>query len=250
MNLKAVVDFINGNKVLSRYLLPKVGHEDPGRPVVAAKADGSKLALVVSGMVLSDGPYGVVGSFVREVIPSPNQLDGSKKIRIVIDAPFPEQALDLVKIADDDAVKLKWWQTAHSSYDDEEESATKRIDEVLANISDPGQPALQKHFKFVRWSEWDANESGLNPRGVILVSPERRLYAVGFPGAESDAQRWARFAEVPEDALDHLQTIAGRTVFISTPETIRAVGWEDAPERALHKFGADYYAESGRTMFP
>jgi len=245
VNLDAVVRFVLDNKVRSRLVWPDVGHIAPFHPVVFAKAVDAKIALVVCGAYIAEGSYAVVADYVRDIVA------GQDKFRIVVGGSFPEEAIDLEKISSTDESMLERWRTGSASFDEDDPPVAAMIEEKLNAASPPDDPKPTMHVKFVRWGEFDRDAGGLAPYGVILVSPEKLLRAVGFPGREAAANAWSqRFSSVPEDMLERLPGLVGRTTHISTPETIKAVEWEDAPERALHRFGADYYHETGETLFP
>lgn len=246
MNLAAVVDFIANNRATSAYVMPAVGHVGKANPVFKAQGgERDRLALVVSGLGLQDGAYSVVGCFVRDLV----QRKGGVGFRIGIDQAFPDQAIDIAKLDESNPQAVAAWESAHSDYDDSNDNIKGELADKLSAVPDySGTPQLQFHAKFVRWSELVNGQQ--TPRGVILIAPDRRLYALGFPNHEDDAMDWNRFANCPDDALEQLPSIVGRSTFVSVPETIKGESWEDAPLRALHKFGADYYNETGRTMFP
>jgi len=238
MNSTELANFISNNRTTARLVYPDVGYGVGGYPAFRAIASGNKMAWV-------GAPSEVYKTFIRDIIPT------GDRVRVVCDAAFPVQAIDFKKVDPSDQQALAAWLHEHDAYDDAADSRDldRELHEHLAAVPDYPDDDPKVPAKFVRWSEFDPEFGEQIPFGVILRNPDGSLASMSFPRYSGEEKRWLNWKDTPADILDRLPAKAGHVVFISVPESIKADSWEDAPLRALHKFGADYFAETGRSAF-
>jgi hypothetical protein len=234
-----VVAFMRAAPTTARLVYPTIGRSFDAYPAFGGIAKGRKMGWVSAGE-----PYTVAGSFVHEVIPV-----SDKRVRVRVDDYFPEQAIDFVRV--EDAQALTAYHTAFDRYDDAEDAANDELAAVMRRIPDKiDEPRLGYSLTFVRWSQLDLETNERMPAGVIMKTEDGKgLWSYAFPSGQSQAGRWRKQHNVPEDVLKQLPRTAGFYTFISAPEKIRGQTWEDAGIRALYKYGADYFSETGRTLF-
>lgn len=238
MNARDVAAFIEAGPTTSRGVFPEIGRVAAAYACFDAIAEGDKLAFVGAG-----DPYTTYGAFVHEVISV-----RSDRIRCVVDAEFPAQAIEFARIAPSDRAGLDDYQLSLDAYEPHDDKARGELKGVLADVPEFHSPVKNVAVQFVRWGSW--RNGSLTPIGIVTLSRDGSHYS-SLTFNQSDVSHWnnRETMGVP-DALEQLATRAGRTEFISVPETIKGVTWDDARQRALHKFGADYYRETGESAFP
>lgn len=242
--LQAVVALVKTRPMLLRYAQPEISVPSAHYFLLDAAAGPDRIALIMPGLKGADGPK-AMSSFVRSVI----QTDGLT--RLLIEAEFPVQALDLQEATGELAAAH---QRVFDDYDENvtSEESKAKLAHALDNVVVPTTPELTAAHQFVRWSRWEGGT--WKPAGVVGARPDQRAYALAFPGHESKAGKiQSDFTEIesPEHFLNEdLPEALGRMGSVSAPETVKGASFEDAADRALYRFAADVFKKTGQTLYP
>jgi hypothetical protein len=125
------------------------------------------------------------------------------------------------------------------------EAAFKRRIEEVAALPVPPKPT--KRFLFSRWHVLD--ETGFKPAGVVFpIGNGFRFHAMrGYEELSQAMDGRLQYNGLgDEEALRELINRSGRNEAFSEPEYIKAHDLGDALARAITRFAADIYAETGK----
>jgi hypothetical protein len=236
MTLQDVADFINNNRVTSRYQQPAVGLDSHPIPVFLATVKGKKLGFV-------NPQETTVAPSVATVHEVFEHGDG---FSVRVDEPWFEQSITFEHISKDNEILNAIWRNTLDAISENDDEVHQMLDTALNDtVNDTFDEGQLKNFDYVRWSGFDVELGEQVPMGVIVVGEENRLAARAFPGYHQDATQFGGAAV----SLDQAGAIADQLSIISAPMSIRASSWEDAAVRAQYDYAKDYYAETGRSVY-
>ena len=236
MTLQDVADFINNNRVSSRYQQPATGVDSHPVPVFLATVKGQKLGFV-NPQETTVAPSVAI---VHEILP---YGDG---FSLRVDEPWYEQSITFERIPKDNGILNAIWRNTLDAISENDDEVHQMLNDALNDtINDTFDEGQLKSFDYVRWSGFDPDEGRQVPMGVLVVGPENRLAARAFPGYHQDAAQFGGAAV----SLEQAGVIADQLSIISAPVTIKASSWEDAAARAQYAYAKEYYAETGRSVY-
>lgn len=234
-----VIAFMKSAPTMAALVWPRVGFRSDSYPAYYGRSSGNRMVWVGAG-----SPFNVYSSYVHEVIPM-----GEDRVLLRVDDHFPEQAIEFSRATSE--ADRNDWEASLGGIDESDVQIDAEMARRLPAIPDYPEPKLGHVLHFVRWSRFDRGD--IVPRGILAEAPSdergKRLFVSAFPKCEEEALGWIRRRFKADDLLLELPEFAGRMVTVSGPMSIRGENRANAMLRALHEFGADYYRETGRSMF-
>jgi len=232
-----IIDFIRSGPTTSRLVYPDVGLSLNAYPVFGGISEDQRLALVLAG-----SPFSVAGGYVLSAVRLGEQ------VIVNVDKTEPVKQILLQRIPKTDHEALKQYELSLNEYDEGGVSADDPMRGVLESLE---PPPTEKPYKldYVEWAKFD--EFGeISPRGIIAVTEDgSKLTAIPFPGHENEALRWIRWESIGPRVLEELPNLAGAETFISGVISANGTDWDDASNIAIFRYGATYYAKTGRSLF-
>lgn len=246
MNLAEVARFIEEQPATVRLVYPQAGQEGEPQAVFYARASGkNKLAWLYAGGQAFDG----AGALVHEIIPVNENV-----VRVRIDDPYVENVAEFERLTKTEDIEE--WNTAHEDMEQAEEMAEPvnivdtELERLLRTIPE-SWPEPTKKYWWARWTQFDFEADAMIPAGVLVADSDGSVTAFPCRGFESqaDALNGVNFGGKGKEGLDQASRYAGRLANVAAPESIKGTDYVHAVQRARMQFAADYYQETGRTIY-
>ena len=239
--------FVNQGPTSMSETMPAVGYRSTARSALYAFAVGKKIAVFT-------GDEGDPSVYIYST------AEKLSEIAVVLHVlrPFPSPEVVFARINHDSPD----FKTATDAADDlnsdvngEWESLRARAVAAMDETQVWEDPPRTVTVHYSEWLDFDGSDTKMVPRskGIVVVSEDgQRLVGIAFPGFEEDTRRWSHYKNLPSkpnDALNAVSDMAGRSTMLSDPKEMNGHSWEDAVSRALYAYGEFIYNDTHRSAF-